>query len=405
MPLLLLMLLVVCRLGAAVTIRDEAGTIPDPAGAITYAARIPTLGPKDPPPGLIVALHGINGNEKQLIDACKLALQAAGRESGYVVLGLKSRGAGWEEVDHGPIRAAAAWAITNHRVDARRVFALGYSHGAIRLGHFAAQAQELFAGAVLWAGTCTRFPEDGTGLAYYVVHGEKDPTVKPDNIRAARDRMRASGVRLVYREFTGGDHGAPFSNARPVWGDHIVWMDALRNARIAPDDKTAELIAKAGAELDKDGKLAPATAKSLFPALLDNAGPAVEALVVRCLASPAAPTRRQAAVLCSHRLFGDAVITALLPLLDDTDKECQNQALLALGLAADFQIAPAQVAMCAVVRDHKSPAVRNAALQALVPAMRAQKGTVAADPPFAQLLDGLRKNPGPALKKILDELP
>jgi hypothetical protein len=37
--------------------------------------------------------------------------------------------------------------------------------------------------------------------------------------------------------------------------------------------------------------------------------------------------------------------------------------------------------------------------------MRAQKGTVAADPPFAQLLDGLRKNPSPALKKILDELP
>jgi predicted esterase len=262
MSRLLLILLVTCHVSAAVSVRDDAGVITNAAGAavVTYAARIPVLGPKDPQPGLIVALHGINGNEKQLIDACKLALQAAGRDSGYVVLGLKSRGAGWEEVDHEPIRAAVAWAIATHHVDPRRVFALGYSHGAIRLGHFAAQAQDLFAGAVLWSGTCNRMPEDGSGLAYYVVHGEKDPTVKPDNIRAARDRMRATGVRLVYREFTGGDHGAPFSNARADWGDHIVWMDALRNARIALDAPTAELIAKAGTELDKDGKLAPATA-------------------------------------------------------------------------------------------------------------------------------------------------
>jgi hypothetical protein len=54
------------------------------------------------------------------------------------------------------------------------------------------------------------------------------------------------------------------------------------------------------------------------------------------------------------------VISALLPLLADSDKECQSQAMLALGLAADFQIVPAQEAMCAVVRDHKSPAVRHA---------------------------------------------
>ena len=402
----LLIVLLASQLSAAVAIRDDAGVIKDSDGTAvaTYAARIPTLGPKDPPPGLIVALHGINGNEKQLIDACKLSLQAADRESGYVVLGLKSQGAGWEVVDHERIRKAVAWAIATHRVDPRRVFGWGYSHGAIRLGHFAAEAQDLFAGAVLWAGTCQRTPEDGNGIAYYVVHGESDPTVKPDNIRAARDMMRKLGVRLVYREYAGGDHGAPFSKGRGAWADHVLWLDALRNARIPLDAKAGEVLSKAGAELDKDGKLGTATAKALLPVLADNAGPAIDACVVRCLTATVPALRRSAAALCAKRLYGDSVITALLALADDADKETQSQAIKALALAADFQIAPAQELLCATVREHKSPAVRNSTLQELLPALRAQKGTVAFDPPFAQLLETLRKTPSPALQKILDEL-
>lgn len=402
----LLIALLACHLSAAVAVRDDAGVIKEADGSpiATYAARIPAIGPKDPPPGLIVALHGINGNEKQLIDACRQALLAADREAGYVILGLKSQGAGWEVVDHERIRKAVAWAIATHRVDPRRIFAWGYSHGAIRLGHFAAEAQELFAGAVLWAGTCNRIPEDGSGIAYYAVHGESDPTVKPDNIRAARDTMRTRGVHLVYREYAGGDHGAPFSKARGAWGDHIVWMDALRNARVPVDAKTADLLAKATAELDQDGKLAAGTAKAFFPALLDHAGPAIDALVVRCLASPVPALRRPAAAACSRRLYGDSVIAALLPLVGDADKEVQAQAIRALALAADFQLLPAQEALCGTVREHKSPTVRNAALQELLPALRAQKGTVAFDPPFAQLLEFLRRSPGPALQKVLDEL-
>jgi hypothetical protein len=81
-----------------------------------------------------------------------------------------------------------------------------------------------------------------------------------------------------------------------------------------------------------------------------------------------------------------------------------SQAIKALALAADFQIAPAQELLCTTVREHKSPAVRNSTLQELLPALRAQKGTVAFDPPFAQLLETLRKSPSPALQKILDEL-
>lgn len=402
----LLIAVLACQLSAAVAIRDDAGVIKEADGTAvaTYAARIPVLGAKDPAPGLIVALHGINGNEKQLIDACRLSLQAAERESGYVVLGLKSQGAGWEVVDHERIRKAVAWAIATHRVDPRRVFGWGYSHGAIRLGHFAAEAQDLFAGAVLWAGTCQRVPEDGGGIAYYAVHGEADPTVKPDNIRAARDKMRRQGVRLVYREYAGGDHGAPFSKARGAWGDHILWLDALRNARLPLDARSDDILAKAAAELDKDGKLGAASAKALLPVLADNAGPAIDAFVVRCLTAPAPALRRAAAVLCTRRLYGDSVITALLPLADDADKEVQTQAIKALALAADMQIAPAQELLCAMVREHKSAALRSSVLQELLPALRAQKGTVAFDPPFAQLLETLRKAPSPSLQKLLDEL-
>lgn len=407
MPRLFILLLTCSLLSAAVTIRDEAGVInaADGAAIVTYAARIPTLGPKAAAPGLIVALHGINGNERQLIDACKLSLQAANREDAYVVLGLKSTGNGWEQVDHEPIRQAVAWAIATHHVDPRRVFAWGYSHGAIRLGHFAAEAQELFAGAVLWAGTCNKIPDDAAGLSYYVVHGESDPTVKPDNIRSARDRMRDRGIRIVYREYTDGDHGAPFSPpARAIWPDHIAWMDALRNRCQPPDAKTSTLIAKANTELDTDGKLANATSKALFPALLEAAGAPAEALVIRCLGSPTTTLRRSAATVCAHRLFGDPVVAALLPLREDADRETRTQALQALGMAADFQIAAAQEALCSMVREQKNAALRGAALQALLPAMRNQKGTVAFDPPFAELIIALGVHANPAMQKILAEL-
>lgn len=399
-------LLFACPLHPAAA-REETGSIPgrDGAPAVVYAARIPAPAAKGPAPGLIVALHGINGNERQLLDACSLALQAAKREDAYIVLGLKSQGAGWESVDHAPIRNAVAWAIATHRADPRRVFAWGYSHGAIRLGHFAAEAQDLFAGAVLWAGTCHKPAADGSGIAYYAVTGERDPTVKPDQMRSARDRMRTAGVRLVYRELAGGDHGAPFSPpGRAIWADHVVWMDALRNRRQEQDARTVELLAKATAELDADGRLSAATAKSLFPVLLDAAGDPVEALLVRLLRAEAAALRRQAATVCARRLFGDAVIAALVPLLQDADREAQAQALAALGLAADLQVAAAQEALCAAVRDGRTPAQRSAAVQATMPALRSQAGTVAYDPPLAALLADLGRNPAPAMQKLLAEL-
>jgi predicted esterase len=405
-PRAVCLLLALSTVLAAAAVRDEAGVITAEDGKtaiVTYAARIPTPGPRDPAPGLIVALHGINGNEQQLVDPISKALQAAKREGAYMVLGLKSKGAGWEDVDHQPIRDAVAWAIRVHHVDPRRVFAWGYSHGAIRLGHFAAQAEDLFAGAVLWSGTCDKLPADGAGLAYYVVHGDKDPTVKPDNIRAARDRMRTLGIRLVYHELAGGDHGAAFSIGRPLWPDHIQWLDALRNARQPEPPGIAAWLEKAGAEFDKDGKLSAATAKG-FPLLGEAAGPATDALLVKLLQAKTANLRRGAATLCTPRLYGDRVIAALIAMIDDNDHQTQAEVIKALALAADLGIAPAQEALCNVVTTHRSVPLRNTALEALLPALRNQKADVAFDPPFATLLDALGKQPTPALRKILDEL-
>lgn len=405
-PLALALLLALACAASAAAVRDEAGVITAEDGKtaiVTYAARIPTPGPHDPAPGLIVALHGINGNEKQLVGPISQALQAAKREGAYLVLGLKSKGAGWEDVDHQPIRDAVAWAIRVHHIDPRRVFAWGYSHGAIRLGHFAAQAEELFAGAVLWSGTCDKLPADGSGLAYYVVHGEKDPTVKPDNIRAACGRMRTQGIRFVFHELAGGDHGAAFSIGRPLWPDHILWMDALRNARQPLPADIAAWLEKAGGELDKDGKLSSATAKG-FPLLGEAVGPTADAVLVKLLQAKAANLRRAAAGLCASRLYGDSVIAALVAMIDDPDRQTQAEVVKALALAADLGIAPAQEVLCTTVTTHRSVPLRNAALESLLPALRNRKGDVAFDPPFAALLDALAVKPTPALQKILAEL-
>ncbi|MBN8526577.1 MAG: hypothetical protein J0M02_14685, partial [Planctomycetes bacterium] len=69
-----------------------------------------------------------------------------------------------------------------------------------------------------------------------------------------------------------------------------------------------------------------------------------------------------------------------------------------------LQVAAAQDALCAAVRDGRTPTQRNAAVQAVLPALRSQVGTVAFDPPFATLLADLGRNPSPAMQKLLAEL-
>ncbi|MDA3960420.1 MAG: hypothetical protein PF961_06495 [Planctomycetota bacterium] len=403
----ILVLMVLVSLVSAASVAETAGVITDPAtGAeiVRYSALIP-------PPvrgqglGLIVGLHGIGGNEKQTLGGLKIALADAGRSQAFMVLGLKSKGRGWETVDHEPIRQAVAWAIREHGVDPRRVYGLGYSHGAIRYGHFAAEAQDLFAGVVLWAGTCAKIPADGSGVAYYVVHGESDPTVKPGNIRAARTTMRERGVRLVYREIRGGDHGAPYSPAaRAMWGNHIQWMDSLRNARQPLPEEVAAAIAEAEAALDADGKLSSGVARRVFPVLMDNAGPAVDDFLLRCLQSDDRALLKPATKLCTVRVYGDSVIAALAPLLDHKDKTVRQQALAALVLASDFQVQPAETALCSWIAGIESARSQFAALGVLDPIIAHQQGTVALEPTVTELLKSLAAGSGPVAQRAQGQL-
>ncbi|MBA3686525.1 MAG: hypothetical protein H0W72_14985, partial [Planctomycetes bacterium] len=259
---------------ASLAAESTTGRINDPAGAAPPVA-YDAVAPKGPGPfALIVALHGINGNEHQLVGQLSADLQELGLADRCVVLGLKSQGAGWEDIDHAPIRVAVAWASATWPIDRRRVFAWGYSHGAFRLGVFGHQAQQLFAGVVLLSGgvSGSNQPDAPTPtLPWYIIHGDADAVVNVDNSRKGATALRSLGYPVVYREIPGEGHAtAGSAAAKPFRVDALAWTDHQRNA-LVPLPANCQALFDAAAAQTAAGKKPNLT--KLLPAAVLAGGP------------------------------------------------------------------------------------------------------------------------------------
>ena len=147
--------------------------------------------------GLIVGLHGINGNERQLTGSLAKALAKTGLANDYMVLCLKSKGAGWENVDHEPILKSIAWAKATYAIDERRVFGWGYSHGGFRYGVLGAVAQDVYAGVCIMGGGVRKPSSPLRSLHYYLIHGDADNTVKIGSAHRALELINAAQFPLV----------------------------------------------------------------------------------------------------------------------------------------------------------------------------------------------------------------
>jgi hypothetical protein len=362
----------------------------DKTGAILmhYRMLAPAKLPEEKVLGLIVWFHGMGGNE----DGAGIAIDGVKRAKlaeGYVVMGGKSKGAGWAPADDENVLKWIAWAKETYPIDVRRVHIMGHSNGGGMVKRFGWEHQDLFASISPYAGAGGGRDFGGGGAKgavkpgkpgapdsaaetkteWYFVHGDKDDAVKVETSRNSIKDLKEKGYRTVYREIAGADHGSIFQFA-DVIEDNIRFIHALRHKEIAltktETTKMKELATKAKTE-KADGIAPILTEASRF------GGAPGGHIAVLALESADPDVKKAAAATAETTLYGKEVVLALVKALKDKNDDIKPSIYKALGVAANWRYSEAQDALGAVARNKKAPVVERVdAIEAIGKAIKLQ---------------------------------
>jgi predicted esterase len=362
--------------------KDKSGTI-----IMHYRMWAPAKLPEEKVLGLIVWFHGMGGNE----DGAGTAIEGTKRAKlgdQYVVMGGKSKGAGWAPADDENVLKWIAWAKETYPIDVRRVHIMGHSNGGGMVKRFGWDHQDLFASISPYAGAGGGRDFGGTpkGQAkagkpgapdspaetkteWYFVHGDKDDAVKVETSRQCIKDLKEKGYRTVYREIAGADHGSIFQFA-DVIEDNIRFIHALRHKEmvLGKDEKKklTDLAAKAKAE--KGDGIAPILAE----ASRVGGAPGGHVATV-ALESADVDVKKAAAATAETTLYGKEFLAALIKALKDKNDEIKPGLYKALGVAANWRYPEAQDVLMATARNKKAPvAERVDAIEALGKAIKLQ---------------------------------
>jgi poly(3-hydroxybutyrate) depolymerase len=174
------------------------------------------------PAPLVVALHGLGGDEDGWMDRYDRKLPELAEKYGYIAvspLGYRSDGFygyGYgrdaasqrkQELSEQDVMQVLARMRQHYRVDESRIYLMGHSMGAIGTWFLGAKYPEIWAALGTIAGTGN--PQSVARMRHipqFVVHGDADPTVPVTGSRNMVAEMKKQGVEHVYVEVAGGNH-------------------------------------------------------------------------------------------------------------------------------------------------------------------------------------------------------
>lgn len=199
---------------------------------LTHVVRPSTPGEARPP--LVLLLHGVGGNERQMaglaqrFDArCVVVSVRSPFELGpdaYAWFHVAFTGSG-PRLDAQELQAAIVAlrrfrdeAVHAYAADPRRVYVAGFSQGGIMALAGLLTAPDAFAGAICMSG---RLPAEvvqhadpeAAGRPVLLVHGERDPVLPLRLAHAARDELQRLGLAVEYQEFAMAREVTPASLA------------------------------------------------------------------------------------------------------------------------------------------------------------------------------------------------
>lgn len=193
-----------------------------------YNLYVPEAITGDRPLPLVVVLHGKGATWQSWFEATEVCAWA--EREGFVVAAPHGRG-DWFYL--GPGERDVLDVIEEVKrlcpVDPDRVFLVGHSMGGWGAWHLGLTHPDLFAGIVpMSAWAPLELLPNARHLAPFVVHGDADTVVPPQQSRAAVARLGELGIAHAYVEHIGSGHGSSMiSAALPAIAD---WIRGRRRA-------------------------------------------------------------------------------------------------------------------------------------------------------------------------------
>lgn len=184
-----------------------------------YRLYVPPSYKGDKPNPLVVALHGMGGDENSMFDGYKSRmLQDQADKYGWLLVAPKGRDSasmyrGMAEQDVLDVIAQVRSACN---VDANRIYATGHSMGGFGSWSIAISRPDLFAALAPVAGGGN--PSDMAKIRHtpqIIVHGDNDRTVNVSSSRNMVEAAKKLGVDLKYIEVARGGHAEVFVPAMP----------------------------------------------------------------------------------------------------------------------------------------------------------------------------------------------
>lgn len=165
----------------------------------------------DPAKGapLVVALHGMGGNENDMIQGYSSVFVQEAQKRGFLMATPKGRGPasmyrGEAEQD---VMDVLADVKKHYKVDEKRIYLTGHSMGGFGTWSIAMKYPEVWTALAPIAGGGNPQQVDTIAkIPQYVVHGDADGTVPVRSSRMMVDALKRVNAPVKYIEVPGGDH-------------------------------------------------------------------------------------------------------------------------------------------------------------------------------------------------------
>ncbi|MFY9553571.1 MAG: prolyl oligopeptidase family serine peptidase [Blastocatellia bacterium] len=192
-----------------------------------YQVFVPTAYDKSKPTPLIIALHGMGGDENSYFLAYgQGAFKVEAEKRGYLVACPKGRKPasmyiGDAEKD---VMDVIAEVRRVYNIDPDRIYLTGHSMGGFGTWSVAMSHPDVFAAIAPVSGGAN-FPGGMSKIVHIpelVIHGDNDPTVPVERSRVMVAMGKKLGVEIKYIEVPGGDHG---NVVAPTFKNVFDWFD------------------------------------------------------------------------------------------------------------------------------------------------------------------------------------
>ena len=174
-----------------------------------YRLFIPEAYSSAKPSGLVIALHGMGGDENAMFDGYGGAMKPEAERVGLVVACPKGRDSAsmYRDSAERDVLDVLGEVRRDYNIDPGRIYLMGHSMGGYGTWSIAMSHPDVFAalGPISGGGNAAlmakiaRIPE-------YVVHGDDDRTVAVTQSRTMVEAGKKAGANIVYVEVPGGSH-------------------------------------------------------------------------------------------------------------------------------------------------------------------------------------------------------